>query len=332
MTTRTLGRHLMLAVAWGCVAFGGAMMMLYLVPRLQFSRSKLAMAAAFIPYGIVAWALAAVLFLAFARGRPRGVLALLAAAALATQLWWARPYWPREAPQASGQAVRVLSLNMLYGNADPAGLSAQVKAANPDIIVLLEYTGSAQTALAPTGIFRDYPHTAGFYDPPFDDAMGTTVLSRWPVDEIAQLSTGPGQHLMRVQPPSGPPIVLAAAHPANMTNGGGTGLWRWEASALRRAVEGHLKEPLIVAGDLNAVQEQPTLRSLLGLGLSDAASQAGEGWQPTFPAQGYGGVPPMIAIDHVLVNDRVVARNVRTFRVLGTDHLGLVADLVVKPA
>ena len=83
MTTRTLGRHLMLAVAWGCVAFGGAMMMLYLVPRLQFSRSKLAMAAAFIPYGIVAWALAAVLFLAFARGRPRGFLALLAAAALA---------------------------------------------------------------------------------------------------------------------------------------------------------------------------------------------------------------------------------------------------------
>ena len=38
---------------------------------------------------------------------------------------------------------------------------------------------------------------------------------------------------------------------------------------------------------------------------------------------------PIIGIDHVLVGNSVVARGVRTVFLPGTDHLALVADLVV---
>jgi len=40
---------------------------------------------------------------------------------------------------------------------------------------------------------------------------------------------------------------------------------------------------------------------------------------------------PLIAIDHVLVNRYVSASAVWTWRLAGTDHLGLTARLVLVP-
>ena len=126
-------------------------------------------------------------------------------------------------------------------------------------------------------------------------------------------------------------LDVAAAHPANMTNGGGTGLWRWEASVLRRAVEGHLKEPLIVAGDLNEGSDGPAW------GLIAGRLHVLTGSAPTYPADA-----PVHRLDviwgdrHVdvvaegsidqLVADGLARRDV----VSATDHLPVWSDVEVR--
>ena len=51
----------------------------------------------------------------------------------------------------------------------------------------------------------------------------------------------------------------------------------------------------------------------------------GAGWMPTYPARRR--LPPLLPIDNVLVNDRLTATSVTSFRVRRTDHLGLLATL-----
>ena len=60
-------------------------------------------------------------------------------------------------------------------------------------------------------------------------------------------------------------------------------------------------------------------------GLKSATDVAGGGWLPTYPANSR--VPPLLPIDHVLINDRLTATEVGTFRLRGTDHLGLQVTL-----
>lgn len=63
----------------------------------------------------------------------------------------------------------------------------------------------------------------------------------------------------------------------------------------------------------------------MAAGLTDAAVQSGAGWRPTFG--GSPALPPLIAIDHALVNDQVVAHGFSTFAVPGSDHRGIVVDV-----
>jgi endonuclease/exonuclease/phosphatase family metal-dependent hydrolase len=54
----------------------------------------------------------------------------------------------------------------------------------------------------------------------------------------------------------------------------------------------------------------------------------GAGWNPTYPAQGW--IPPLIAIDHVLVSEDLTATAYRTVPVPGTDHRGVLATVAQR--
>ena len=116
---------------------------------------------------------------------------------------------------------------------------------------------------------------------------------------------------------------LFAVHPCNPYCGGGR--WHAEHEVVRDAVAAHGSGPLVVAGDFNAVAEQGPMRQLHRLGLRSATDLTGGGWLPTYPAGGR--LPPLLPIDHVLVNDRLTATSVAAFTVPGTDHRGLLASL-----
>ncbi len=322
---RTLG----LIVASCCAVAGAVWVALALHPQWQEARARAAQFAAFIPYGAVAWLIAAVLFAALPRTRWIRAIALPCTVGLALQLAWSAPYVPHAAPTASGSPLRVLSVNLNFGKGDAAQLARQVTSERPDVLVLVEVQQPIVDALTADGALAAYPYRvgnvpSGWSATGVESDEGTLVLSRTPITQLQRLATPNGQYVVRVD--AATPVTLVAARPRNMLLG--LQAWRADSAAVADAARPHLSEPLVLAGDFNAVREHITLQRLLDLGLRDAAEQSGAGWQPTYPTHDV--LPPLLAIDHVLVNGRVTATAVRSFALDGTDHRGLVADLVVR--
>ena len=82
---------------------------------------------------------------------------------------------------------------------------------------------------------------------------------------------------------------------------------------------------MIIAGDFNAVEDHGPMQQLRHLGLRSASDIAGAGWLPTYPSGRR--LPPLLPIDHVLVNHRLTATSTSVFSVRGTDHRGVLTTL-----
>jgi hypothetical protein len=74
------------------------------------------------------------------------------------------------------------------------------------------------------------------------------------------------------------------------------------------------------------------LRDLIGTGYIDAADEVGAGLTATWPFHGArAAVTPKVAIDHVLVDNRIGVRDFAAHAVPRTDHRAIVATLVLPP-
>lgn len=299
------------------------MVVLYAAPSLQLKHRLLAMAASFIPFALPLWAISLLLVLLGGRGKGR-LWAIPVGVGLIAQTVWALPYAPHDPPEATGTPLRVLAINVQFGRGDADELAAEIQRTAPDVLVITEAT-DAFLARASAAV-ASYPYRAG--SPAGSDwsAAGTVVFSKTPVSQLEKLPTQFDGLVVRVARP-GVAVTLIAAHPVNPVFG--TASWRDDAEVLRDAAQRYRDQPLVLAGDLNATLEHYTLRRMLSAGLTDAADQSGAGWLPTFSTE-TSPVPPLIAIDHVLVGSRVTAVGVTAFRLSGSDHLGLVADLRVR--
>lgn len=299
---------------------GGAWLLLYLFPSWQLANPALALVASFIPLGVFAWALVTVLVLTFRGARVRW-LALLSAAALIAQLVWARPYWPRFEAASRAPEVTVMTLNTRFGHADPQQVIDEVSRRRPDVLILIEITGRLRPVLDSAALLELYPFRSG--NPGLDDdAVHTMVLSRFGLTPRSASWTDESNWLIDVE---GSPtrFTLLAVHPPNPTDN--VGSWNECLDRIRNTA-GSLAGPVIVAGDFNAVSEHLPMRRLAAAGLADAGQQAGAGWQPSYPSNSL--LPPLISIDHVLVNQRLRGTIGATFHVSGTDHRGLFVGLV----
>lgn len=320
-------RQLALAAAWACALLASGLVLLHVQPEAQASMTWLAMVSAFIPYGIVLWLVAVLLFLAGGQ-RWAKLLAFPALVALVIQVGWARPYWPGSpTSDPPPNHVRVLAANVHYGKADPVSLARVVAEVDPDVIVVIEASDPFLGSDALRSALAERPHRVGRAVPGWaragrEDASGTVVLSRLPLTELARVPSRFDQYVVSVDA-GATPLTLVAAHPMNMVPG--AQVWEREGQVLRDAVRPHLAEPLAIVGDFNATPEQLTVRGLLDEGLVLGAQDAGAGWQPTFN-NGLA-TPPLIPIDHVLTNDRVRTLTFRTFPIDRSDHWAIAADL-----
>jgi endonuclease/exonuclease/phosphatase (EEP) superfamily protein YafD len=95
---------------------------------------------------------------------------------------------------------------------------------------------------------------------------------------------------------------------------------------LLEVAEGTGGGAVVVAGDLNSTTDMRPFRGLLRNGYRDAAEQSGAGIEPTFPADWR--PPPFLAIDHILTRN-CTATSLRTMKIPGSDHRGLVATVVI---
>jgi endonuclease/exonuclease/phosphatase family metal-dependent hydrolase len=82
-------------------------------------------------------------------------------------------------------------------------------------------------------------------------------------------------------------------------------------------------EPVVLAGDLNAVPDAPELAPLRGL-FADAWTRAGDGPGYTYPVEA-----PDRRIDYVLTSPDIRARGASVIATDASDHLPVVADLSI---
>jgi len=283
-----------------------------------------AMVAAFISYGVFGYALPLLCFgIALIMSRRKVGLAVLMAVLaglLTLHLSWLAPLFVPDDRPATSRTFAVFSLNMYHGLADPQQVASE--AARADVVILVEVTPEALWALKAFDWDARFPYSVG--DVNDNLVSDTAIYSRFPLSNPAPLpATSFQQYVATVTAPEVGAVRIISAHPCNPYCG--QGRWASEHAILRTAVEQNLREPLLVAGDFNAVDDHGPIRALVRDGLTSATDIVGAGWLPTYPANRL--LPLLLPIDHVMVNDRLTATSITTVTISGTDHLGLIASI-----
>lgn len=292
---------------------------------------RLAKVASFIPYGLVFW-VPAFLLVGIAAARalrhrtPRRavvvVLAGLCAAGLVASLAWHGPAFVADGRPPTTKPLTVTSLNVAL-SADPDAAARAV--ADADVAIFVEAHTRWVSAL-PASFRTAFRYRAPVNAAASDEADADVVIfSKYPIVSSQALPpTNFQQWSAVVRTPQLGPVRVVAVHPCNPYCR--SGLWVQDAAKLRSWLASHRDTmPMIVAGDFNAIDDHLTMQNLYADGFRSAADLAGAGFVRTWPADR--SFPPLIGIDHVLVTPNLTATAFDTFRVPGTDHLGVRAVL-----
>ena len=213
---------------------------------------------------------------------------------------------------------------MLFGQADTQAIMKLVPELDADVLSTQELTPEAVERLDAAGLRELMPHRVVQAE---WSAGGSGLFSRHPLDPIAgcggalRATTCPRRRLTL---PGARPIEFIDVHPVPAARPSGDRVERrpWTPSPAASA-----ETVRILAGDFNASLDHAAMRRLLIAGYKDAADQVGPGLIPTWPANKR--IPPIITIDHVLVDQRVGVKAVSVHDVPGTDHRAVFAELTV---
>lgn len=263
------------------------------------------------------------------RCKPIAAAAAVAVAVIAigTQVSW---YGLGRSPDIRGPSaeIRVLSVNIRNGEADPAAL-VELAERSADVITVSELTEQAVRKLSAIGIGRRFPYS---HLVPAPMAGGVGMWSRYPLSALTvpehPAARVPAARIeipgVRLKP------LLAGVHVKSPRADGQDTVADWSSGMdylkqqLDRFATAAGPGAVIVAGDFNGTPDARQFRGLLDNGYGDAVHLTRAGFGPTFPADRR--YPPLIVIDHVLTRN-ATPTSVRTVRVAGSDHRGLIAAL-----
>jgi endonuclease/exonuclease/phosphatase (EEP) superfamily protein YafD len=272
------------------------------------------------------------------------LLALPAAMLLAWQLPPPRPRGHRAAgrsgPAAEVLTLRVFTVNVRGGWADPGAVLRTLRRHNVDVLAVQELTAGLVNRLAEAGLTEVLP--SAHLDPRLGSA-GAGLWARWPLHPLPPLpGLAAAAPRARVDLADGRSVTLALVHAKAPTKGRAI-QWQSELALLGSGLAG-VPGPQIVAGDFNASRDHQPFRDVLAAGFLDCADAArrrpwpGFTWPTTLDARVNADQPrsrdwlrsrrtlPIMRLDHVLVSRAGAAvREVRTIRIPGTDHRGVLA-------
>ncbi|MBO3751891.1 endonuclease/exonuclease/phosphatase family protein [Streptosporangiaceae bacterium NEAU-GS5] len=269
------------------------------------------------PYATVA-ALIATGLAVLARNRIAAVVGLASTVALAAVVL-PRAFGSAQ-PAASGPTLKILSINMRFGGADATTIVNLVRTLHPDILNTQE--------LSPWGV--QHLQEAGLSElMPYDDlapersAAGSGIFARVPLTTLPDMGLIEGHHMphVRFTMPGGRQVELVDVHTVAPL-GPDASVW---SAAMRVLPEPEAGTIRILAGDYNATLDHAEFRRVLAKGYVDVGDAAGIGLVPTWPAGR--SIPPVITIDHVLVDPRVAVVSAGVHSVPRTDHRALFAEL-----
>jgi endonuclease/exonuclease/phosphatase (EEP) superfamily protein YafD len=272
---------------------------------------------------VAALALLAALVAVALRWRLFALVAAACAAVLAIGM--APRVIPNRAPaDAPGVRLRVLAANVAGNAAAAADVVALARRLRVDVLSVVELPPAVALAYDAAGIGELLPQRSLRPLPGF---AGTGLYARVPL----QAAPGPqdtrfGISAAAAVAPGAAPVALFAVHVPAPTGPDDARQWRHDMRAL--PATGPTGQLRVLAGDFNATLDHGELRRLLGRGYRDAAEQAGSGLRPTWPTN-RSLLPAVVTIDHVLADRRVRVASARTVTIPGSDHRGLLAELVV---
>jgi endonuclease/exonuclease/phosphatase (EEP) superfamily protein YafD len=266
-------------------------------------------------------------------------LALLLSAPAVTLLAWQLPPARRPDEEATGGAplpdagpevlsLRVLTLNVKKGRADPVAIVREIKQHEVDVLVMPELTPDMVPRLADAGVDTLLPFR---HLDPSQGPNGTGLWARWPLTPLPSVpglvSAAPRA---RVEPVDGRPVTLTGVHPRPPLRLRAR-RWRQELAALRSALVATDGQQ-VVAGDFNASRDHRPFRDLLAAGFLDCADAARRRPWPGFTWPADVRIPPVMRLDHVLVSRAgATVSESRVIHVPGTDHRGVLAVIELAP-
>ncbi|MGC5021120.1 endonuclease/exonuclease/phosphatase family protein [Micromonospora sp. DT47] len=298
-------------VGWAAVRLAG------------LERGPLVQAVAFTPY-VAGWSMLALVLALALRRRWPAVLAAVVALVLVGAV--APRALSSGQPAAGGPTLRVLTANLLKGGGDARTLVDLVRRHRVDVLAVQEFTPQVQVALDQQGLADLLPHRQ------LNAEVGTTgsgLYSRFPLSAGGfrrNAGFAFSQAYATAAVPGAPPLRVESAHPAAPYAVEVVDEWFTDLRAQPRATpDGPLS---ILAGDFNATLDHAPLRALLRSGYVDAAGAGLTGtWGP------YDGDPiPPVAIDHVLVDQRIAVTAATVHPVPGSDHRAVLATLRLPAA
>jgi endonuclease/exonuclease/phosphatase (EEP) superfamily protein YafD len=231
---------------------------------------------------------------------------------------------PNRAPaDAQGVRLRVLAANVAGEDRAAPQVVALARRLRVDVLAIAELTPQVADAYDAAGIAKLLPYRSLNPRPAF---FGSGLYGRLPLrDTPAPAGTRYGLSAAAASPRGAAPFEVLAIHIPAPTSPGDAADWRRDLRKLPGSGDGGLR---ILAGDFNATLDHAELRRLLGRGYRDAAEQAGVGLQMTWPTD-KSPLPAMMAIDHVLADRRVRVASARTVAIPGSDHRGVLTELVL---
>ncbi|WP_203338445.1 endonuclease/exonuclease/phosphatase family protein [Nocardioides limicola] len=304
---------------------------------LQLEQGWAVRIVSFTPYAVLGYGVVALLCVVAAfrardagrRGSPRTWLtvALIVLLPLGLHGWWLAPEFIDDREQIpDGPVVTVMTANLLKGHADPLAVLSAASERGVDVLVLQEITPRTLATLDDSGLDLAMPFRAGDSK---ETVEGTMIFSRWPLRDEVRTSTGYDGYAVTVEHDLGE-FRFFGVHPRPPI--GPAYAWRGDLENLLAEVEEAMagELPVLLAGDLNATPDHREVRAFADAGLRRVGELIGAGWQPTWPSEASpdtfpGWVPPLVQIDHVMVDARFVPLDLERVFIPGSDHMAVVA-------
>jgi endonuclease/exonuclease/phosphatase (EEP) superfamily protein YafD len=220
-------------------------------------------------------------------------------------------------------ALRIYFANVKASNERQAEFMQEVAAADPDVIVFVEFLYHWRRHLALTGALNEYPHESG---PRRANGVELAVLSKWPIENKKWQWSSNRQNFSCDVKFHGQTLRLFCLHsprPMYIERHDYAAFWDDTIPAILSQ-----RGPAVVVGDFNATQYSAVLKSLTSVKFRSAHEDRGRGWATTWP-NGAFPIPP-IRIDHALLSQGVECIDIREGRGFGSDHKPLILDIRLK--
>lgn len=250
---------------------------------------------------------------------------------------------------AEDSQLQVMTLNCRFGRADAAELLRKLQSEKIDILALQEVSWDLVDALDKAGIGLELPYHCIGKESQNDNGGFNALYARCKPVEQSTSSVD----ILAANIPTisieirGRRIRFASAHPKSPGRGGRfwqlgierlsgfskriTSLHEAPSPQAHDALPSYAPSPqdTVVMGDLNSSLYHPVFRNLISTsGLADATYELRAGFHPSFPSS-WKYVPAMLELDHVLLTEGIVPRDIAAITISGSDHKAMIATIAL---